>query len=128
LPDINNIQQEFFSMKIRHLCIALALASGMSQVAIADTAAAEARFKQLCASCHGVGGKGDGPAAAGLRPRPADMTTSQWQASVDDDYLRDIISKGGAAVGKSPMMTPWGHVLRGEELDNMVQFIRSLGD
>jgi mono/diheme cytochrome c family protein len=27
-----------------------------------------------CASCHGVGGRGDGPAAASLDPRPTDLT------------------------------------------------------
>lgn len=32
-------------------------------------------FLESCASCHGVGGRGDGPAAAGLSPPPADLTT-----------------------------------------------------
>jgi len=27
-----------------------------------------------CAACHGPDGKGDGPLAAGLEPRPADLT------------------------------------------------------
>jgi len=31
-------------------------------------------YKQHCAVCHGVAGYGDGPAARGLRPRPADLT------------------------------------------------------
>jgi mono/diheme cytochrome c family protein len=31
-------------------------------------------FLQSCASCHGVSGKGDGPVAKSLRPRPADLT------------------------------------------------------
>jgi putative copper resistance protein D len=31
-------------------------------------------YRAHCAVCHGVGGYGDGPAAAGLRPRPADLT------------------------------------------------------
>jgi len=30
-------------------------------------------FVQSCASCHGVSGKGDGPVANSLRPRPADL-------------------------------------------------------
>lgn len=28
-----------------------------------------------CASCHGAGGKGDGPTAPSLRQKPADLTT-----------------------------------------------------
>jgi mono/diheme cytochrome c family protein len=37
--------------------------------------AGRALFDQFCASCHGSGGKGDGPAADGLPKRPADLTT-----------------------------------------------------
>ena len=31
-------------------------------------------YREHCAVCHGVAGYGDGPAAAGLQPRPADLT------------------------------------------------------
>ena len=31
-------------------------------------------FQQYCASCHGAGARGDGPAADALRIRPADLT------------------------------------------------------
>ncbi|MGP1358962.1 cytochrome C [Roseicyclus sp.] len=31
-------------------------------------------YLALCSSCHGATGAGDGPAAAGLDPRPADLT------------------------------------------------------
>jgi mono/diheme cytochrome c family protein len=43
----------------------------------APTAIAQGRdaFKHACASCHGDRGKGDGPAASALKPRPANLTT-----------------------------------------------------
>ena len=31
-------------------------------------------FRAYCASCHGTGGKGDGPMAASLKVKPADLT------------------------------------------------------
>lgn len=31
-------------------------------------------YAHYCASCHGVTGQGNGPAAAGLKERPADLT------------------------------------------------------
>jgi mono/diheme cytochrome c family protein len=34
-----------------------------------------ALYSEFCASCHGVTGKGDGPAAAGLERAPSDLTT-----------------------------------------------------
>ena len=33
-----------------------------------------ASFQQYCASCHGTDARGNGPAAAALRTRPADLT------------------------------------------------------
>lgn len=104
------------------------LFAGILPAAAGDAAAGEAKFKQLCATCHGPAGKGDGPAAAGLRPRPTDMSKSQWQESVDDEHIRTVTRDGGAAVGLSPMMTPWGHALSEEDLDNLVAYIRGLAD
>ena len=31
-------------------------------------------YGEFCASCHGAGGRGDGPDAAGMDPKPADLT------------------------------------------------------
>ena len=38
-------------------------------------ASGHATYADYCAACHGTTGKGDGPAASGLSPRPADLTT-----------------------------------------------------
>lgn len=35
----------------------------------------KAAFMSQCAACHGDGGAGNGPAAAGLTPPPANLTT-----------------------------------------------------
>ena len=59
-----------------------------------------------CSTCHGTEGKGNGPAAITLNPKPRNYTDVAWQKSVTDDHLREIIVKGGAAVGKSPLMPP----------------------
>jgi cytochrome c553 len=71
----------------------------------AAIAAADTTFKTVCAVCHGAEGKGDAPAAAGFPVKPKDLSDTAWQASVDDAYLSKIITEGGAAVGKSPLMT-----------------------
>lgn len=54
--------------------------------------------------CHGVDGKGDGPTAATLNPKPRDLSNKEWQKSMSDGQIRTIILRGGAGVGKSPLM------------------------
>ncbi len=65
---------------------------------------ADTYFSQRCVACHGADGKGDGPAAAALNPKPRAYTDAAWQASVSDEELRKVILEGGAATGKSPLM------------------------
>ncbi len=79
---------------------------GTGSTAAKVTPEAEEVFTQRCSTCHGTDGKGSGPAAANLNPKPRDYTDSAWQGSVTDDALRTTIVKGGAAVGKSPLMPP----------------------
>ena len=50
-----------------------------ASIAEAETAAereqkaGRARYVQYCALCHGDGGRGDGPSAAGFATKPADL-------------------------------------------------------
>jgi len=61
-------------------------------------------FSERCATCHGPQGRGDGPAAANLKPRPIDFHNQLWQKSVTDDTMTKAIVFGGRAVGKSGQM------------------------
>ena len=83
-------------------------------------------YGQFCALCHGTGGKGDGPGAAAINPKPADHTDSAYMGSLSDQHLYTVIQKGGAAVGKSAMMTPWGGVLTDAQVRDLVSFLRRL--
>ena len=40
----------------------------------ADSAAGRHAYERQCASCHGLGGRGDGPVAPALRVAPPDLT------------------------------------------------------
>ena len=74
----------------------------------ADAASAQAEaekiFSERCVTCHGAGGAGDGPASAGLVPKPRNFRDAAWQQSVSDEYIEQIVQYGGAAVGKSAAM------------------------
>src|SRR3974390_1178903 len=40
-----------------------------------DPTSGKEMYTQYCASCHGMDGKGDGPAAAALKIQPTNLTT-----------------------------------------------------
>ena len=93
--------------------------------AAATPMTAEEIFKTRCATCHGEGGHGDGPAAAALNPKPRNYTDPEWQKTVTDDQLKKTIVGGGAAVGKSPLMVPNPDLAGNEEvLNGLVKIIR----
>ena len=75
-----------------------------------------------CASCHGDGGMGDGPAGAALDPAPAAIAhTSQMMA---DDYLFWRVSEGGADFGTS--MPPW-KILDEQSRWDIINYVQALG-
>jgi len=48
--------------------------AGLAGCMPAPEVTGRALFQDYCVSCHGAGGQGDGPAAAGLARKPADLT------------------------------------------------------
>jgi mono/diheme cytochrome c family protein len=74
-------------------------------------------FNFYCASCHGRGGKGDGPVAVALKTRPSDLTllarhsggifpTARVAASVSGDGTVVLSAHG------SSEMPVWGPIFR----------------
>lgn len=93
-----------------------------------DPKAGKAKYDLLCASCHGNTGKGDGPAAAAMNPKPRNHTDGKYMNALTDKYLFDIIKGGGVGVGKSPLMPVWGGQLTDQDITNLVAYIRSLAE
>jgi mono/diheme cytochrome c family protein len=90
-----------------------------------DATAGARIYGQFCATCHGVGGKGDGPMSQ-LEPKPADHTDRAYMGSLSDQHLYKVISQGGASVGKSPLMAPWGGVLTDPQIRDLIAQPRAL--
>ena len=73
-----------------------------------------------CVSCHGPGGKGDGPAAAALPPpKPANWTSDVVQKQSDGEIFWKISNGRGA-------MPPAGRMPEAERWQ-VIGFMRSLG-
>ncbi len=94
-----------------------------------DMKAAKEMFDSRCAACHGTSGKGDGPGAAALNPKPRNYTDKTWQGSVTDEQIKKTIVMGGAAVGKSPIM-PASPDLddKPEVVEGLVKIVRQFGN
>ena len=90
----------------------------------ADSAKGQEVYNTYCALCHGPTGLGDGVAAATLDPKPRDLSSAAILETYTDEYLVNVITNGGAAVGKSPMMTAWGGIISPEDIENLVAHIR----
>jgi mono/diheme cytochrome c family protein len=84
-------------------------------------------YQAYCSGCHGLSGKGDGPAAKMLPVKPADHTRIEMN-KYTDQYLFEIISKGGASVGKSSQMPAWGGVLKEPRVKEIVAYVRALSN
>jgi mono/diheme cytochrome c family protein len=85
-------------------------------------------YTSYCAGCHGDKGKGDGPAATALPVKPANHSDGTVMNQLPDKFLTEIISKGGRAVGKSPIMLAWGGQFNEKQIRAIVAYIRSLAE
>ena len=101
---------------------------GVSNPIMADEASlarGEEVYTANCASCHGDGGVGDGPAAEALDPGPTNIAhTSQM---LGDDYLLWRISEGGAEAPFNSAMPSWKATLDEEARWDVINYIRALG-
>jgi mono/diheme cytochrome c family protein len=85
-------------------------------------------YQLLCATCHGEDGCSPGPGAAGLDPQPAKHCDGNYMNALSDDHIFKVIKEGGASVGKSPLMAPWGGTLTDEDIRDVMAFIRSIAN
>ena len=86
------------------------------------TVVAKPIFDSNCAACHGPFGKGDGPAAASLPNKPANLALDATQKKTDGE-LEVIIRDGRQLKG----MPPWKNALTNQQIKDLVDYIRYLG-
>jgi mono/diheme cytochrome c family protein len=105
---------------------AAAPAPAAEAAAAGDPAQGAGQYALYCASCHGEKGCGDGPLSASLDPKPAKHCDGNVMNAMTDEYLLRVVKEGGAAVGKSPLMAPWGGTLTDAQIRDVIAFVRSL--
>jgi mono/diheme cytochrome c family protein len=96
-----------------------------------------ALYSQHCARCHGVNGRGDGPAAAALRFMPSDLTAlaAGNHGMFPSQRVAEIIEGHGPAAHGARLMPVWGDIFsrtaRGRDtprqrVDAHVRFLESI--
>ncbi len=60
-----------------------------------DVAAGKALFARQCVTCHGPGGRGDGPSATGFATKPSDLADGRVMNPLPDEFLVNVIRRGG---------------------------------
>jgi mono/diheme cytochrome c family protein len=83
-------------------------------------------FQRYCVGCHGDTGAGDGFNSFSLDPHPRDLGDPAFQKSKSNADLADAIRRGGAGVGLTSLMPPWGHTIDERHIGAVVLYIRSL--
>ncbi|MCB8945576.1 MAG: cytochrome c [Ardenticatenaceae bacterium] len=102
--------------------------AGLTNPIPADDASIErgaATYTLYCATCHGDGGMGDGPAGTELDPAPAAIAhTSQM---LGDDYQFWRISEGGSMEPFNSAMIAWKDVLDEDARWDVINYVQALG-
>jgi mono/diheme cytochrome c family protein len=116
-----------FALAAAWLLPSAALAAG-------DAAKGKALFQGMgtCWTCHGMEGKGDGPASAPLNPKPRDLSAGQFKFDTngngtpgEDADLMNVIKNGPAAYGGSNAMPFFKH-LSDDQISDLVAYIHTL--
>jgi DMSO reductase family type II enzyme heme b subunit len=116
----------------RSALLALPLALAATTLAAQEQAAAggegKAVYDKWCAGCHGVDGKGVGPGAARMLPRPRDFTRAQYQIRTTgsgelptDEDIRHVIDVGMPGTA----MPGWEEILTENERDQLVAYLKT---
>lgn len=79
----------------------------------------QALYSKLCWTCHGKGGLGDGPAGAGLNPKPKSFADKDVQSQTDGELFWKLSNGKG-------MMVPYKHSLDKEKRWQLINYIRTL--
>jgi mono/diheme cytochrome c family protein len=96
-----------------------------------ETALGPRVFAQRCAVCHGPDGRGNGPAAPSMIPRPRDFTLGEfkYKSTPPGEPPTDDELRGTVANGLHASAMPYFHdLLTPQEIDAVVEHVKGLSE
>ena len=111
-----------------YACAAVAVIAAAA-VARAQQPAGGTVYEKYCVECHGTSGRGDGPSAAYLTPRPRDFTRGSYKirttetgsVPTDEDLIRTVRQ---GVYGSA--MPGWDRILSDADIRDVVSYIKTL--
>lgn len=83
-------------------------------------------FYDNCVWCH-ADATPAGPSNRGnLTPNPPLFNDGTTFNGLSDEFMQNVITLGGSAMGKSAMMSPWGQTLTQDEIRAVIAFARAI--
>lgn len=77
-----------------------------------------------CALCHGEDGRGEGQAAVGLEPPPADFNDGEWKTGDGSlAAIRNTVANGSPGTA----MIGWKGTLTDAEIDAVARYVQAFG-
>jgi mono/diheme cytochrome c family protein len=84
-------------------------------------------YTSICWVCHGLEGKGDGPAAAGMKVKPRDFTAKDFSVAGRGEEIYRTISEGAAkSFHGSESMIAWKGSLTPQQIRDVMAYIERL--
>jgi len=83
-------------------------------------------FYQYCVWCHADATPAGPSNRSNVTPMPPLMNDGEKLNGESDDYMQNIITLGGSALGKSAMMPPYGKTLSAVEIKEVIAFTRAI--
>jgi mono/diheme cytochrome c family protein len=83
-------------------------------------------FYQYCVWCHADSTPAGPSNRANLNPVPPLMNDGAALNGKSNEFLLDITTLGGSAMGKSAMMPPYGRTLTREEIQALIAYARAI--
>jgi mono/diheme cytochrome c family protein len=83
-------------------------------------------FYEKCVWCHADSTPAGPSNRMNVQPTPPLINDGKVFNPLSDEYLDNVITLGGAAMGKSAIMPPWGRTLSQDDIQAVVAYIRAV--
>jgi mono/diheme cytochrome c family protein len=83
-------------------------------------------FYQYCVWCHADATPAGPSNRSNVTPVPPLMNDGEKLNAESDEFMQNIITLGGSALGKSAMMPPYGKTLSPGEIKAVISFTRAI--